>query len=698
MIEFLTEWLTAIAVVLSESGPYLLVGFLVAGFLKVLVPEEQVFRHLGRDDFRSVATAALLGAPIPLCSCSVLPTAAALKRSGASKGATTSFLISTPETGVDSIGVTWALLDPLMTLLRPLAAVLTALGAGSAVNLLVRRGWDTAPSAPAGDPDHCHDHEAVAKDARLGKSRRAVAYAFGPLLDDLTPWFVLGFIVSGFIMVLVPDDFFGELVPTGWPAMLAMLVIGVPLYICATASTPVAAALIAKGLDPGSALVLLLAGPATNIATMLVVNQFLGRRVMVVYLVCIAGFALLLGGVANLLYGLLALAPETAVADPEQAFGPAATVGGLLLGALLVRSAWRIGLAGRVARRLRVWCRPLGFDPATRTVGALAASLALGLYLTSAFTVLGSGETAFVVRFGEVRRTLEQPGLYLHAPYPLERVERVPRRQVRSVDFGFQRANAPPRAAAAAWRAEIAAQQALISGDENMLGVTYSVHYDVTDPYRFRYGIEAPRTLVRALAEAAVREMVGQRASDRMLVGDRSELEAEIEAILQRELDALQAGLGVVSVNLLDIHAPREVHFAYRDVASALEDKARQIRRAEGFKKERLARARADAHRIEQEARDASTRRLAQARGKSGAFRALAQAAAQAPDLTQLRLRQESAERTLGKARLVVALDRQVAVKLMQTTAPIVIPPPPDPAPRPARTPATLIPPLQDDQ
>ena len=140
MTERFTAWLEAIWMVLAESGPYLLVGFAIAGFLAVFVPTRWVARRLGGDDARSVATAALIGVPVPLCSCSVIPTATQLRRSGASRGATTSFLISTPETGVDSIGATWALMDPLMTVVRPVAAFITAFSSGIAVNLLGGEG------------------------------------------------------------------------------------------------------------------------------------------------------------------------------------------------------------------------------------------------------------------------------------------------------------------------------------------------------------------------------------------------------------------------------------------------------------------------------------------------------------------------------------------------------------------------------
>lgn len=341
------DWLLATWALVRETAPWLFVGFLVAGLLKVWIPEAWILRRLGRDDFGAVATAAFAGAPLPLCSCSVLPTALALKDAGASRGATTSFLIATPETGVDSIGVTWALMDPVMTIARPLAALCTALGAGVAVNLF--GGPPPAPDAPPDSAAHCCASEPGAPPAGAAPQRSGLraagAYAFGPLLRDLAPWLVLGFLLSGLIEVALPDDVFEGALLGGWRAMLVMLVAGVPLYVCATASTPIAAALMAKGLDPGAALVLLLAGPATNIATMTVVRGFLGGRVLAVYLVSIAAFALLAGWLVDLVYAGLGLDARAIVAAHSAGDGSLlSNAAGIALVALL---AWDLARRAR---------------------------------------------------------------------------------------------------------------------------------------------------------------------------------------------------------------------------------------------------------------------------------------------------------------------------------------------------------------
>lgn len=709
-MELVARWITEVWTILAMSGPYLLVGFLLAGLLKVLVPERWIWRHLGRDDMGSVVKASLVGAPVPLCSCSVIPTAVSLKQAGASKGATTSFLISTPETGIDSVGITWALMDPLMTVTRPLAAVATAIGSGAAVNALVRRGWDVpsgvSERGESGDPaaaaDHacCGTEDASTGEARLpeipppepsrgsaqpsgGVLRRASRYAFGTLMADLTPWFVLGFALSALISLLVPADFFGGVVPNGWPAMLAMLFVGVPIYTCATATTPIAAALMAKGLDPGAALVLLLAGPATNVATIAVVQRFLGRRVLAVYLASIAGFALVCGWLVNLLYPGFGLDPrQVAAAGAAEALGPLSRIGGAVLLALLVVHAVQGRLDRRLLGGLRRWLAPLGIDPTTRAARTgLIAALALA-YASTALTVLGPSEAGFLVRFGEVRREMRAPGPYLHLPYPFERVERVPTDLVRGATFGFDEEGLAPRPYAATGfqgdgfddgdaggRRDLAAEAEVVTGDEAILRVAYATHYAVRDPRRYRFGIEGPEELVRALTEAAVRRMAAGRASDALLSDHRAELEREAARLLQEELDGLDAGVRVVALHLVDVHAPPEVHTAFRDVASALEDRERDARRGESYATERLASARAEAWSLEQGALAERGLELASVAGAAERFTRVLDEIEKAPDVALTRMRLEAAGKALAGARLVLVLGAGIDVELLEEGA-----------------------------
>jgi len=292
--------------ILVESAPYVLFGFFAAGLLKALIPEEVVVRHLGENSFKSVFKASLFGIPLPLCSCGVIPAAIGLRKQGASKGASAAFLVSVPETGVDSIAITWALLDPIMTLVRPLSAFLTATVTGLLINLLPEETAKAAApnTGDCGCSSSCggDQSEQPAKPPLLQRVRAGLAYAFGDLLGDIGKWLLVGIAVAGVISYLVPDDFFIRYLGSEFTSLLIMLVVGIPLYICASASTPIAAALALKGLSPGAALVFLLAGPATNAATLTVVGRYFGQATTAIYLASIAICSLLLGYLVNHLY------------------------------------------------------------------------------------------------------------------------------------------------------------------------------------------------------------------------------------------------------------------------------------------------------------------------------------------------------------------------------------------------------------
>ncbi|MGD9778976.1 MAG: SO_0444 family Cu/Zn efflux transporter [Methanomethylovorans sp.] len=294
-----------------EMSPYLFLGFLIAGILHAFVPDEKVLSYLGESagKVRSVINASIMGLPLPLCSCGVVPTALSLKKRGATKGATLSFMISTPETGVDSIAITYALLDPIMTVFRPLATLFTAIAAGIVENfssVTEKKTHLNKPlvmmHAPAIQGCGCScPGGACSSDINTGTVPRisaGIKYAFVDLLGDISKWLIIGTIIAGIIAYLIPEEVISSYLGGGIFSMLIMLLIGIPLYICATTSTPLAAALVAKGMSPGTAFVFLLAGPATNAATITMVMKFLGKRTAMVYVgmiaVCSIGFGLLL--------------------------------------------------------------------------------------------------------------------------------------------------------------------------------------------------------------------------------------------------------------------------------------------------------------------------------------------------------------------------------------------------------------------
>ena len=232
-----------------------------------------------------------------------------LRKQGATNGATTAFLISTPESGVDSIAITYALLDPIMTVARPFVAFVTAAVAGISENLFVRKGGNQRITPDLSCPvdgccsgDDCDPEVHSRHHTFFEKIKAGISYAFGELWEDIAKWFLFGLLLAGLITVLIPDDIFSRYLGPGLPAMLLMLLVGIPLYICATASTPIAAALIIKGVSPGAALVFLLAGPATNMASLTVLTSVLGKRATAIYLASIAICSVLFGLIVDQIY------------------------------------------------------------------------------------------------------------------------------------------------------------------------------------------------------------------------------------------------------------------------------------------------------------------------------------------------------------------------------------------------------------
>ena len=288
-----------------DSAPWLLFGLIAAGLIHAWLPMRVAGKALGGSGPMSVIKAALIGAPLPLCSCGTLPAAIALSRAGGSRASTTSFLISTPETGVDSVALSWVLLGPIMALLRPFAAIISAISAGLMVGATERSDDEDKEQAIVVEQEAscasttcCASAESLAEaEQEAGFWRRTLdgmRYAFTDLLDDLALWLLLGMLAAGLVVTLVPPDLLVKW-GSGLGAMLLILAISVPMYVCATASTPLAHAMLFAGVSPGTVLVFLLAGPASNIASLALVRRELGGRALASYLFGICGVSILLG-------------------------------------------------------------------------------------------------------------------------------------------------------------------------------------------------------------------------------------------------------------------------------------------------------------------------------------------------------------------------------------------------------------------
>ncbi|MDO6568020.1 SO_0444 family Cu/Zn efflux transporter [Alteromonas sp. 1_MG-2023] len=386
-----------------ESAPWLLLGLLVAGIMHELVPVSFLERHMGSSSTASISKAAVIGAPLPLCSCGVIPAAIGLRRSGASKPSTISFLVSTPETGVDSVSVSYALLGPLYAIVRPIAAIVSAIYAG----LMVRwfdgdklkqeaHSHQAKANTPKSNTSQSHTHsdhagesccasktsaekqvepapseqeqtsccasekpvtsccddttDAQAKPAKqANKLTQVLQYASGKLLEDIVVWLLVGLALAAAIKTWVPTDFLTQW-GDGVVAMLVMALIGIPMYICATASTPLAVGFLAAGLSPGAVLVFLMAGPATNVSTMGMIKQEMGFKTLCLYLFSVITASIGFGYLLN--YAVSAFSLESLIHMESQlhSHGPNVQVLYAVCAVLLAALMARLGLSKLNAR------------------------------------------------------------------------------------------------------------------------------------------------------------------------------------------------------------------------------------------------------------------------------------------------------------------------------------------------------------
>ena len=284
-IEILIKYWNGISSLFLEMSPFLMLGFLISGLLYIFISKETIANNLGKPGALSVIKAAIFGVPMPLCSCGVIPVAASLYKRGASKGATLSFLISTPQTGVDSILITYGMLGPIFAMARPVIALITGVIGGLFTEQINSEDYTTSIKT-----NHKHPKKTL---------KDAIKYAFISLPQDIAGPLIKGILMAGLITLLIPDNFFQDYGITGWSAMILMAVLSIPMYICATASVPIAAGLISSGIEPGAAFVFLMAGPATNIATISVIINTLGKKIVYIYLSTIFTCSIIFGALIN---------------------------------------------------------------------------------------------------------------------------------------------------------------------------------------------------------------------------------------------------------------------------------------------------------------------------------------------------------------------------------------------------------------
>lgn len=705
MTEFLIEVAWATWYIFKQASIFLLFGFLLAGVLAVLVPQKALSKLFGTGKVKSVLWAASIGAPLPLCSCGVVPAALGLRRQGATPGATVAFLIATPETGVDSISLTYALMDPILTVFRPITAVFTAITAGLGINLFgVKMRPQTEASVSVGEieshsvnlhdvdhshahtPGHAHSHDephgpeekdsgiGAALRAPVGTAKRIYHYAFRQLLDDTSYWVVLGIVLSGIIAAALPPSFFEQYLNDEFTSMLVMLLIGIPLYVCASEATPLAAALVMKGLNPGAALVFLLAGPATNIGSLVVLLKFLGARVMAIYLGSIVIITLAAGYALNWVYRAWEL-------DPRATFGKATEIvpepvkiaTALLLIVLLVLSMWRtavptewIWLRDQFARLSGVWLN-------TARIRFTVLAGALALYIGSGLFIVQPGEVGVKSRFGALVSAELPPGMYYRLPWPFGTHRIIPKEMVQRIELGFRSSTAQDtlpartvgrgRITAAGWnnptpdtinvpgtyfqKQTSPEDSFLLTGDGNLINLRSAIQYRVNDAIAFAFNIADPEGLVRGTTLASLRRVVATSSIDAIYTASRRDIERQIAAAVQENLNGARAGIEILSFHLVYVHPPDEIHDAFRDVASAREDKLRTINRANIFAVEGVNQAKGEAAAMIEQALAFREQQIRRAEGEAAGFAVRLDEYKRAPELAKFRLQLEAIEEAL---------------------------------------------------
>ncbi|MBW2368927.1 MAG: SO_0444 family Cu/Zn efflux transporter [Deltaproteobacteria bacterium] len=679
-MDFLLQIFMETVRIFNEAAIYILFGFFIAGVLHSLITPKLIVKYLGKRNFRSVLLASLFGVPLPLCSCSVLPTAISLRKQGASRGSTVSFLISTPETGADSISLTYALMDPLMTVFRPLAAVITAISAGLTANFVDRKkeGEDhTSGTVQAAlmEMEHFKGHEhcsdptcgpscdgsgpTPSPEGFRGKLKTLFDYAYGELLDDIAVWLLISIVLAGVISALVPPSFFEAYMDNTLLSMLLMLVVGVPLYMCAASSTPLAVALILKGLNPGAALVFLLAGPATNAGTVLLVGKFLGKRMLAVYLGTIAVVSILLGLVLNYIYLKFNLDPAVTMGSAAGLIPQWLKIGASIVLMFLILKRFR----GYTPETLRLDVQHRIRDLIGRDITLKAqffnaiwamgrwcvkfspAIIAFG-YLLSGFYTIQPGETGLLERFGKVTGQDIPPGLHYRLPYPIETVNINKISEIRRTEIGF-RSNGDPVSMAAENRSILVESESL-TGDENIVNILFAIQHRIKNFFDYRYKVDNQDNLVKVMSESIIRHVLGKLDIDTILTGGRADIEKKIQRQLQADLDRYEAGIRIVDISILNDHAPVNVHQAFRDVASAEEDKSKRINQAYAYRNATLANARGNAVKIIEEAKSYKEKKINRAVGEADNFTQQAAAYQGVESVTRIRLYLETMEESLS--------------------------------------------------
>ncbi len=630
--------------IIQSSAPFILFGFMAAGFIHTFISTGRIIALLGKKNLKSVLIASICGVPLPLCSCSTLPTAAALRKKGASRGATTSFLISTPATGVDSVFFTFGLLNLTMAVIRPIAAFITALVAGVLVNI-----WD--------DDDSQSDHSSPEEDnpslevepeeQPIPWWRKTLSYGFTELMNDLAFWLLIGFIISGCITVFIPNWVFEGWAGQGFSSLLVMLIIGTPMYICASGSIPIAAAMMAKGLSPGAVIVFLLAGPATNLGSIPVISKLLGRRSTVIYLVSIIIVSLLIGFLVNLSIPQPSIVSEYEIAanSAEQPSLFSALCGCALI-VLLIRGIWSNPPAIDWMKISDGFMQLTGVRPSWKKALILIVVIGLICWLQMCFFIVGPGETGIITRLGKPVAIELGPGLYIHLPPPLSQNYIVKTDEIKLVQAGKRLEDTVGNLIQTDEESRFQAE--FLTGDENILDITFLAEFSIRNAYEYTFGILDPIGIIRQAINAALTRTLATMKIDTAFTTARRDIEKQAYELTSAFIEKAMPGvIDLKKVRLIRIHAPANLHFAFRDVASAEEDRETKKNEALVDQELKIHYARGEAQQTMELAHSEKYSLIQKAFSNTAMFSALSDSDLRWPDETRLRLRFEANEKSL---------------------------------------------------
>jgi uncharacterized membrane protein YraQ (UPF0718 family) len=329
-MEIILKFIHSLIELSNAMAPYILFGLIFAGILHELVPQSIVTKHLGKENIFSVIKSTLFGIPLPVCSCGVIPLATSIKKSGASKGATLSFLISTPITGVDSILATYGMFGWIFTIYRIFTSMIIAMVAGVLTNLTdkeeekIQPKFSFAKSAkPANMTMSSFSAAPLQQNEKISLKKlsikKVLKYSFVTLLGDISKPLFIGLIFGAAISVAIPENLSDFLTQYAWLSYIIVILIAVPMYVCATASLPIAAALMLSGVSAGAAFVFLSAGPATNIVTMGVVKKMLGKKSLYIYLGSISIGSIFFGLGLDYIFDISNIDPKSIINTVEDA-------------------------------------------------------------------------------------------------------------------------------------------------------------------------------------------------------------------------------------------------------------------------------------------------------------------------------------------------------------------------------------------